>query len=105
MLVFAIDRQHGTRRGRKLAYRPPAMARSLQAQLDAVDALIAELEAAQGLITNDTAALRLTRERLKNLYQERRDLQADVREETARTQGASKFWTGRGAGNAGGNPF
>lgn len=81
------------------------MARSLQAQLDAVDSLIAELEAAQGLITNDTAALRLTRERLRNLYDERRQLQADMRDETARSSGASKFWTGRVAGNSGGRPF
>ena len=81
------------------------MARSLQAQLDAVDSLIAQLEAAQGLITNDTAALKLTRERLRNLYDERRQLQADLRAETARNSGSSKFMTGRVAGNAGGNPF
>ncbi len=69
------------------------MARTVQQQLDAVDALIQELEEAQGLYENGSRSQRMVRERLQALYAERRQLMKDV--QTSGAGGGAVFHIGR----------
>lgn len=82
---------------------------TIQARITRVDALIEELESAKGMLSHSSAASRTRFNSLADLYDERRKLEAELREAEAVAAsgggGNGAFFTGRQAGRASGSPF
>ena len=80
---------------------------TIQTRINRVDALIAEYEAAKGMVSHSSAVSRTRFSALNDLYDERRKLELDLKEATAiaNSGGGGAFFTGRQAGRASGSPF